>query len=305
MADMLTDNQSGTMHRDVRPAEILKSEKCVKKAQEAVESFLNPFMVEDHDKLVSLSSGASATPDIATDVLRAEKAGKEAREAFIKDRLEKNDNFFEPIKRLNLKTLGNMNKQMKVTTASNKVIQYKQQGNIAFQLFVKSQSQGLQFDLKELMTYPLTPVPFSIGTPDGFLAKTDKSKSFQYLTKDCEDAPVPAPESTLVVYDENAYFYYLKEIPANFSKICDKIFGMMSTTADAVFSTDMYSPNSVKSMERERRGCSDKLIIKGSSHQTGRCSWQMMKIRHSLSVFCVLSGVTRLMPANSREEMSS
>ena len=115
------------------------------------------------------------------------------------------------------------------------------------------------------MTYPLTPVPFSIGTADGFLAKTDKSKSFQYLTKDCEDAPVPAPESTLVVYDGNAYFYYLKEIPANFSKICDKIFGMMSMTADAVFSTDMYSPNSVKSMERERRGCSDKLIIKGSS----------------------------------------
>ena len=135
-------------------------------------------------------------PDIATDVLRAEKEGKEAREAFIKDRLEKNDNIFEPIKRLNLKTLGNMNKQMKVTTASNKVIQYKQQGNIAFQLFVKSQSQGLQLDLKELMTYPLTPVPFSIGTADGFLAKTDKSKSFQYLTKDCEDAPVPAPEYT-------------------------------------------------------------------------------------------------------------
>ena len=171
MADMLTDNQSGTMHRDVRPAEILKSEKCVKKAQEAVESFLNPFMVEDHDKLVSLSSGASATPDIATDVLRAEKAGKEAREAFIKDRLEKNDNFFEPIKRLNLKTLGNMNKQMKVTTASNKVIQYKQQGNIVFQLFVKSQSQGLQLDLKELMTYPLTPVPFSITGPRSLVDK--------------------------------------------------------------------------------------------------------------------------------------
>jgi len=265
MADMLTDNQSGNIHRDARPAEILKSEKCVKKAQEAVESFINPFMVEDHDKLISLSSGAAAIADIASDVLRAEAAGKEAKEAFIRDRLEKNDNFFEPINRLNLKTLGNMNKQLKVTTANNKVVQYKQQGNIAFQLFVKSQSQGLQLDLKELMTYPLTPVPFSIGTADGFLAKTDKSKSFQYLTKECEDSPVPAPESTLVVYDGNAYFYYLKEIPANFGQICGKIFGMMSTTADAVFSTDMYSPNSVKSMERERRGCSEKLIIKGPS----------------------------------------
>ena len=35
-----------------------------------------------------------------------------------------------------------------------------------------------------------------------------------------------------------------------------------------VFSTDMYSPNSVKSMERDRRGSSEKLIIKlGSKHQ--------------------------------------
>ena len=147
MADMLTDNQSGNIHRDARPAEILKSEKCVKKAQEAVESFINPFMVEDHDKLISLSSGAAAIADIASDFLRAEAAGKEAKEAFIRDRLEKNDNFFEPINRLNLKTLGNMNKQLKVTTANNKVVQYKQQGNIAFQLFVKSQSQGLQLDL--------------------------------------------------------------------------------------------------------------------------------------------------------------
>ena len=238
----------------------MKSDKCVKKAQEAVESFINPFMVED--KLISLSSGAAATADIASDVLRAEAAGKEAKEAFIRDRLEKNDNFFEPIKRLNRKTLGDMNKKLKVTTANNKVVQYKQQRNIAFQLFVKSQSQGLQLDLKELMTYPLTPVLFSTGTADGFLAKIDKSKSFQYLTKECEDSPVPAPESTLVIYDGNAYFYCLKEIPANFGQICGKIFGMMSTTGNAVFSTDMYSPNSVKSMESERRGCSEKLIIK-------------------------------------------
>ena len=94
-------------------------------------------------------------------------------------------------------------------------------------------------------------------------SKTDTSKPFQYLTKECEDSPVRSADSTLVVYDGNAYFYYLKKIPANFSLICNKIFGMMST--DAVFSKDMYTPNSVKSMERERRGCSEKLIVKGAS----------------------------------------
>ena len=190
------------------------------KAQEAVESFINPFMIDDKDKLVSLSSGATATKPIEMEVLRAEKAGKDAKDIFIKDRLEKNINFFDPVKRLNLKTLGDMEKKSTVTTTKNKVFLYKQQGNIAFQLFVKSQSLGLQLDIKELMTFPLTPVPYSIGTADGFLAKTDKSKCFSYLTKECEDAPVPSAESTLVVQDGNACFYYMKDIPVNFSLIC-------------------------------------------------------------------------------------
>ena len=270
MADMLTDNLSGTKHCDVRPSEILKSEKCVTKAQEAVESFMNPFMIDDKDKLVSLSSGATATKAIEAGVLRAEKAGKDAKEAFIKERLEKNVYIFEPVKRLNLKTLGDMEKKLKITTTKNKVVQYKQQGNIAFQLFVKSQSQGLQLDIKELMTFPLTPVPYSIGTADGFLAKTDKSKCFNYLTKDCEDGPSPSVESTLVIEDGNACFYYMKETPANFNLICQKIFDMMPKTADTMFSTDMYMPNSIKSMERERRGCSEKLIIKGVSTKKPR-----------------------------------
>ena len=110
MADMLTDRQSGTMHRDVRPAEILKSEKCVRKAKEAVESFIIPFIVDDQDKLISLSSGAAATEIIATDVLGTEKSGKEAQKAFIKDRLEKNENFLQPVKQMNLRTLGDINK---------------------------------------------------------------------------------------------------------------------------------------------------------------------------------------------------
>ena len=56
---------------------------------------------------------------------------------------------------------------------------------------VETDSAIMQVDLKELMTFTLTPVPHSIGTADGFLAKTDKSKRFQYLTKYCADADMP------------------------------------------------------------------------------------------------------------------
>jgi hypothetical protein len=130
---------------------------------------------------------------------------------------------------------------------------------------MKSQNEGLQLDLKELMAYPLTPVPYSIGTADGYLAKTDKAKAFHYLTKECENALIPPEKDTLTVHDGNACFYYLKDLPGSFSEICTKVFDIMSKTADIIFSTDRYLPTSVKAMERKRRGVGSKLIIKGEA----------------------------------------
>lgn len=166
---------------------------------------------------------------------------------------------------MNLKKLSDMNKVSKVKTSQNKTLEYKQQGNIAFQLLVQSQQQEEKLDLKELMTYSLTPVPYSLGTADGFLNKTDKSKGFHLLTKDIDDANATPNDQTMVIYDGNAIFHQLREIPPNFGKIADKIFEIISQPSNLIFSTDMYLPESIKSMERERRGSSDKMIIKGLS----------------------------------------
>ena len=87
MADMLSGSTSGTKHHDVRPAEVLKSERLVAKAEEAVESFVNPFSTESQEQLLILSSGAAASHEVQRDVLRAEEAGKDAKETFIATRL--------------------------------------------------------------------------------------------------------------------------------------------------------------------------------------------------------------------------
>ena len=253
-----------TKHRDTRQTEIHRSEKWVCKAEDAVKCFINPFDLGTKDKLMILSSGSAASEDVTRDVLRADKAGKEARDVFVTKQLESGKDFFQPVKRLKLNTLEDMNKKVKVTTSKNKIVQYKQQGNIAFQLFVKSQIQDIQLDLKELMKYPLTPVPYSISTADGFLVKTDKSKSFHHITKDVDDAIASPPNETLVIHDGNASFYDMKEIPGNFRHICRKIFDMMSK-GNVVFSTDSYKDKSIKSMERKRRGDTEKLIVRGEA----------------------------------------
>ena len=50
-------------------------------------SWLNPFS-PDHQELVSLSTATAAPPDIAKDLLGAQKLGEEAYQAFKQERLE-------------------------------------------------------------------------------------------------------------------------------------------------------------------------------------------------------------------------
>lgn len=265
MAGMAQGDEIGSRHRDLRPSEILKSESNVMKTQDAIESFINPFCEEASVKLIALSSGASVPAGIQHDVLRAERAGKAAKEAFITQRLMANDHFFEPVKQLNLKTMASMSKTVHMKTTKKKVVEYKQQGNLAFQLLVKAQEAGVQLDLKQLMTHQLTPVPYSIATADNFLGKTDKAKGFIYLTKDMEDAALPPHDTTLVVIDGNAVFHCLQQLPSNFREISQKIFDMLPKGTDVIFSTDMYKTDSIKAMERKRRGTGDKIIVKGES----------------------------------------
>ena len=116
------DTTDGMKHRDLRPTEIKRSEKFVSKAEATIRSFTNPFDVRNKELLIIISSGAVARPDISRDVLNAEEIGKSAKEDSISQRLQHGKDFFEPIKRLNLKTLDDMSKKVTVTTSHNKVV---------------------------------------------------------------------------------------------------------------------------------------------------------------------------------------
>ena len=46
--------------------------------------------------------------------------------------------------------------------------------------------------------------------------------------------------------------------------ICSNVFDMMLKSGTFIFSPGSYKPGSVKSLERKRRGCGKKLIVKGA-----------------------------------------
>lgn len=130
-------------------------------------------------------------------------------------------------------------------------------------LLVKSQHLDQPISLEELMMYPLTPVPHSLGTPDGFYNKTNKAALIHYLTEDANEEIQCPKEATLFIQDGNALIHALKNLPSTFGHICLQILDQMIAKNDFVFSTDCYHPDSVKGQERLRRGSSQKLIVDG------------------------------------------
>ena len=105
LADMKGEGSETTFHKDVRPTEVKRSEGWVLSTIESVKSFLNPFGITDKDNLYNISAGCKMSPEIETDVLNAEHKGEDQKEVFIEERLKTNENFFQPIKRLKLKTM--------------------------------------------------------------------------------------------------------------------------------------------------------------------------------------------------------
>ena len=164
MVEMGDTSIEEKQHRDLKPTKVQKSALQVKKVKEAINSFMDPFNIGSNDELIVLSSGAAASEDIAADVLSAEEKGVTARDHFIESRLRKGQNFFDPITRMNLKSLEDTRLITKMKAAKGRMIQYKEQATVAFRMLVKSQDEGISVDMRELMTYPLTTIPFSIAT---------------------------------------------------------------------------------------------------------------------------------------------
>ena len=131
---------------------------------------------------------------------------------------------------------------------------------------MRAQEQPEKIELKELVKYPLLPVPSAIMTAGGFLLKTNKAKGFEFLTKGIEDADIPPNGDTLNIEDGNATFYSMKEVPATFRQISVKIVYISTARKSSVlFSTDVYQENSVKSLERSAGGSGEERIIQGES----------------------------------------
>ena len=168
-------DESPTTHHELSSTAIQNSELAVLHTLDAFNGYLNPFDMDDKSQLFVLSSGARVPKDVMKDVLRVEDVGKMEKKKFTKERLTKDGDdikdFFDRLPRVKLLSMDCCNKTVRMSNSQGQVIKYKEQGDTAFRLLVMAQELAQPISIDELMTFNITAVSHSLGTPDGFMTK--------------------------------------------------------------------------------------------------------------------------------------
>ena len=142
-----------------------------------IRNFTNLFKETIKSKLYNITSGAPVPLNVEIDFMEAEFRENNQKYDFTWVRLASGgskDLFFEPIPQLKVKAMAACNKTAKLTTSDGKIIQHKEQSDIGFMLFIKSQVLEEPLNLDQLLTYSLFPI---FATADGFFGKRKLSKN--------------------------------------------------------------------------------------------------------------------------------
>ena len=147
---------------------------AVRRAYEVLQNWGNPFD-DSRSSLINICSGIEASPEIKSDLLTAEAVSESCFESFWTDRIQSsNVPFYDPIKKLKLKSFTNL-RVKKIINLKSKTLTIAAERSMFARLLIVARSRE-SLSLKEILIYSLSPIPWSLGLPDGGLVKTPKSK---------------------------------------------------------------------------------------------------------------------------------
>ena len=193
------------------------------------------------------------------------RIGSDAAKDFENSRLRsESSKIFEPIKTNKLKTFATALKTSKTKIQSN-AVQLRATCDMFNRLLIIGKSRNV--DLKEFLSYSLTPVPLSLGTSDGAIRKTNKSKLIHELEKDTECVPNIPVGSELMV-DGMAFIQQMQKFPSTFGQLAVEIlnnligFARNCGCSRVDFVCDRYPSQSIKHCEREHRAVCGTQVFK-------------------------------------------
>ena len=133
----------------------------------------NPF-TQDSDSLFNFATGIVLPTDIADDLLGSTEKGRDQMNNFVEKRLNTNEiSFWDPIANLKVKTFHSTTKNVQVKAVNDKLVTVGADRELFGRLLIAANVR--QINLKDVLCYELSSVPFSLAHQDGTLRKTTKS----------------------------------------------------------------------------------------------------------------------------------
>ena len=195
---MVGRGMSHFSHPDLLMPRITRDEADVQSIEKLLEDdWTNPFD-QNETEFVSTSTGTLSPPDVARDLLGAQKIGAEAYEAFRRDRLEDETpktQFHDKLTKKWLKTFADIRKKPS-TNNPNKVILQADRKLFAHMVLV-AESRHIQ--MSDVLSHPLGPLPWALANGDGTLRKTNKAALARELEKQVLPAEnIPMLSATII-----------------------------------------------------------------------------------------------------------
>ena len=253
-------NNSSIVHKEASSARMIRDEQDVRCTIETICQWNNPYVASP--ELICISTGITAPTDVAKDIMDAQKLGEEAAVEFLQNRIACNNvSFYAPIKRMQLKSFKSLNKARKIRAAGNEII-LRSDRELFARLVVAAQVRKM--DMCHVLEHNLGPLPLSLASQDGSLAKTTKAKLADILWN-----KVPTHQTTtdcmVHIFDAMALLHSLTNVPETFGELAKLILQVMvhgtSPNNRIDFVCDQYPPISIKEGERMKRKKQDSIII--------------------------------------------
>ena len=243
MAGLTTREETS---QELKPYRIVRDNSDLQNIIKALEDTLNPFQDNLLDKLFCLTTGCAASYDVQNDLTSIVDSGTIWSDQFQDECRDDPSRFERPNKRRKIK-------QFASDAVQTKVLEVSCTRDIFGRLLFLAVTQNL--DMATVLSYPLTPVPFTLCHITGAMNKTNKSAVMVKL----EGKGDSKKESSLVdVYVMDAMFFLrtLPELPSTFGGIAKMILQKASAFAKEVHIVcDTYQEGpSIKRFEREERG---------------------------------------------------
>ena len=257
-------------HKGAAPRRVRRDEEDVKKMISCFSSGLmtNPFNL-DSDALLNIATGVVLPEDVAQTLVHSTEKGLQQMKAFVEQRINSNAvGFWKPIPNMKIKTFSSANKKIHVKS-SDKLVTVNADRDLFGRLLIVSNTR--QISLKDVLSFELSPVPYSLANTDGSLRKGTKSVLCSLLEKDVNVVQqlTALPNPTVVIIDGMAIIQMSKSAgTSTFGDLSEKYYNIFTAPlfsnncvqVHVVF--DQYWENSIKEGERERREASVGLEVR-------------------------------------------